>query len=157
MEWVKVDDNFFEKCNAYGANKNNQLLHNENGRPSVLIAKLRYDGNLYDFIIPMKSNINGTEESKNYFALPPNSRTRNGFHHGIYYIKLFPIDKAYVRPYLYDKNPYLLSIKKIIDTPKNSKTIIDACQKYLDAYKDGNKHPFTPDIDKIIEMIKREK
>ncbi len=37
-----VDNTFFIECNAYGANNNKQLLHNENGRPSVLVAKLHY-------------------------------------------------------------------------------------------------------------------
>jgi len=54
---VKVDNTFFIECNAYGANNNKQLLHNENGRPSVLVAKLHYYKGLHDFIIPMKSNI----------------------------------------------------------------------------------------------------
>lgn len=81
MQWVKVDNTFFIECNAYGANNNKQLLHNENGRPSVLVAKLHYYKGLHDFIIPMKSNINASEGSENYFALPPNSRTKDGFHH----------------------------------------------------------------------------
>ena len=155
MQWVKVDNAFFIKCNAYGANNNKQLLHNENGRPSVLVAKLHYHKGLHDFIIPMKSNINASEGSANYFALPPNSRTKDGFHHGIYYVKLFPIDRSYIHPYFYDKNPYLKSIKSIIDEPQNTKKIVDACQTYLNEYEKGNRHPYTPDIDKILEMLQQ--
>ena len=50
MQLVKVDNAFFIKCNAYGANNNKQLLHNENGRPSVLVVKLHYHKWLHDFI-----------------------------------------------------------------------------------------------------------
>lgn len=156
MQWVKVDDSFFEDCEKYGANQNNQLLHNEQGRPSVLIARLKYRGKLRDFIVPMKSNINASEDPDNYFSLPPSNRTKDGFHHGIYYIKLFPISRKYIHPYLYDRSQYLRSIKSLIDEPQNTKRIISACQAYLERYQDGNHHRYTPDIDRIIDMIDKE-
>ena len=154
MQWVKVDDAFFTKCNSCGANSNNQLLYNEKGRPTVLLVNLKYKDNHYDFVVPMKSNISDAEDKNNYFALPPNKRTKTGFHHGIYYVKLFPIIRKYIHPYHYNKDAYLVSIKTIIDRPDHTKEIVAACQKYLEEYGKGKRHPYTPDIDSILEMLK---
>lgn len=151
MNLVKVDTAFFSMCKKNGADPNNQLLHNEAGRPCVLIIKLKYKGHYRDFVVPMKSNIAPITDKKTYFALPPNSRTRSGNFHGIYYVKLFPISRKYIKPYLYDKNKYLCGIKTIIDD--NEKEIITACQNYLDDYENGNKNAYTPDVDAIIQLL----
>lgn len=155
MELVKVTAEFYEDCNKYGANENNQLLQNETGRPCVLILALKYKGKKRKFVVPMKSNIKSSEDKKNYFALPPNNRTKSGFHHGIFYIKLFPISDKYINPYYYDNNNFLVNVKKKIDD--NEKEIINACQNYLDRYAEGMQNKYTPDIDKIIEFIDGEK
>ena len=42
-------------------------------------------------------------------------------------------------------------IKKIID--KNEKTIIKACQDYLNDYESGKRSPLTPDIDSILTWL----
>lgn len=155
MELVKITQEFFEECKKHGANKNRQLLESEAGRPCVLILSLKYQGKRRKFVVPMKSNIRPTENKKNYFALPPNSRTKEGFYHGIFYIKLFPISNEYINPYYYNNNTFLMKIKRKIDI--NEKNIITACQEYLDGYAKGNRNMFTPDIDKIIEFLEREK
>lgn len=157
MNLVKVHWDFFKLCKNAGADPNNQLLHNESGRPCVLIVKLKYKGKKRDFVVPMKSNIVSNTDKKTFFALPPNSRTRPGNYHGIYYIKLFPIHKKYIQPYLIDGNIYMQSIKAIIDEVDNERKIIDACQKYLIEYEKGNKNHYTPDIDLIIEQIDKMK
>lgn len=151
MNLVKVERNFFTMCKDNGADFNNQLLHNEAGRPCVLIIKLKYKGENRDFVVPMKSNITPTTDKNTYFALPPNKRTRPGNFHGIYYVKLFPISKEYIKPYLYDGDAYLCGVKDIIDS--NEKTIIDACQNYLNEYEKGNINAYTPDIDSIIGLL----
>ena len=99
----------------------------------------------------MKSNIKASENKKNYFPLPPNNRTKLGYHHGVFYIKLFPISDRYINSYYYNNNSFLVGVKKIID--KNEKEIISACQSYLDNYEKGIKTIFTPDIDKIIDFL----
>jgi len=48
----------------------------------------------------------------------------------------------------------LLGVKKHIDD--NEKEIITACQNYLDNYEKGNRNLYTPDIDKIIELLDKE-
>ena len=154
MNLVKVKDTFFKKCKTQGADKNNQLLHNEAGRPCVLIVKLKYKGQKRSFIVPLKSNIASNTDRNTFFALPPNSRTKPGNFHGIYYVKLFPIAKKYVQPYLYKNNDYLTKIANII--VDNDNMIIKACQDYLDQYMNGNRNAYTPDIDAILEVLDRE-
>lgn len=151
MNLVKVKNSFFELCKKNDADKNNQLLYNEAGRPCVLIMKLKYKGQKRDFIVPLKSNITPNTDKNTFFALPPNPRTKPGNFHGIYYIKLFPISKKFVQPYLYKGNDFLTRIVEIINN--NDKIIIDACQNYLDEYAIGNCNFYTPDIDAIIDIL----
>ena len=151
MKLVKVKYNFFKMCKDAGADTNNQLLHNEAGRPCVLLMKLKYKGKKTDFVVPMKSNITPETDKNTYFPLPPNKRTRSGNFHGVYYVKLFPVTKKYTNPYLYDSDEYLCIVKEILD--ENEKEIIEACQEYLNSYEKGNKNLYTPDIDAIIDLL----
>ncbi|MGN1157481.1 MAG: hypothetical protein ACI4TK_14995 [Agathobacter sp.] len=151
MKLVKVTYDFFKMCKDAGADPNNQLLHNEAGRPCVLLLKLKYKGQNIDFVVPMKSNITPGTDKTTYFPLPPNKRTQPGNFHGIFYIKLFPINKKYIRSYLYKDDPYLCLVKTKID--ENEKIIINACQEYLDAYANGDVNAYTPDIDAIINLL----
>ena len=96
----------------------------------------------------------GIYDKNTFFALPPNSRTKPGNFHGIYYVKLFPIIKKYVQPYLYEGDTFLTKVVNIIDT--NDDTIIKACQDYLNEYIKGNRNAYTPDIDAIIELLDNE-
>lgn len=153
MKLVKVQKTFFERCKSLGADPNNQLLHNESGRPCVLIMKLNYKGEDRDFVVPIKSNILPRTDKTTFFALPPNRRTRTGNYHGIFYIKLFPISRIYIQPYLIEGNTYMQNIQKIIDKPENEKKIIDSCQNYLMEYEMGNKNNYTPDLDLIINKV----
>lgn len=43
---VKVKSSFYQLCKQYGVD--NELLFNENGRPCVLLVKLRYKNRLQD-------------------------------------------------------------------------------------------------------------
>ena len=111
------------------------------------------DCNLKNFVVPLKSNITANTDKTTYFALPPNLKTKSGNFHGVYYIKLFPIEKKYIQPYLYKGNVFLEGIKNIIDG--NDKIIISACQDYLNEYEQGNRNKYTPDIDAIIELLNK--
>ena len=152
MKLVKVRGDFFYNCKSLGSDPDNQLLYNEAGRPCVLLIRLKYKGENRDFVVPMKSNIAANTDKKTFFALPPNKRTRPGNYHGIYYVKLFPIDRKYVQPYLIEGNTYMQNIQTIIDKPDNEREIVNACQNYLREYEMGNKNYYTPNIDLIIEL-----
>lgn len=149
MKLVKVKQEFFDMCEDNGVDS--QLMKTKSGRPGVLILKLKYKGKDRDFIVPLRSNIPGKVKESEYKSLPPNSDTKPGNHHGIHYIKIFPIKKEYIDKYHIDKSSYLMTVKSIID--KSTKEIVNACQDYLIEYEKGNKHPFSPDIDAILRVL----
>ena len=152
MKLVKVTQEFFDLCQKNGVDE--QLMKTKDGRPGVLILKLTYKGVVRDFIVPLRSNIPSKAEEWEFKKLPPNKDTKSGYHHGIHYIKLFPIKKRYIAKYNIDKSTYLLTVKSIID--KNTKEIVDACQNYLVEYEKGNRHKFSPNIEAILEILDNE-
>lgn len=149
MKLVKVKKQFFDLCRQN--NVDEELLENKDGRPCVLIVKLKYKNQIRPFIVPLRSNLSPTTPNWQYLGLPPNSATKPNHKHAIHYIKLFPIKKEFIDSYERDKEPYYTMLLKIID--KNEKKIIDACQNYLEKYEMGEKHCMTPDIDGIINKI----
>ena len=149
IKLVKVKQSFYDLCNEN--NVADELLFNECGRPCVLIVKLKYKGQLRDFVVPLRSNISKSTPRSQYFSLPPNPRTMQGHKHGIHYIKLFPIARSYIDTYLVDENPYYNTILNIIK--KREQLIVSACQKYFDQCAQGNKHFMTPNIDGIIALL----
>lgn len=153
MKLVKVKQEFFDICEQNGVAE--QLMKTKDGRPGVLILKLTYKGKQRDFIVPLRSNIPSKAEQWEYKKLPPNKDTKPGFHHGIHYIKIHPINKKYIDKYNIDKSSYLLTVKSIID--KNTKEIVEACQQYLNDYEAGKRHKFSVNIDGIIEILEKDK
>lgn len=155
MRLVKVRKEFFELCRSSGADPHNQLLQNKDGRPCVLIVRLRYKGKNQSFVVPLKSNITPNTDRKTFFALPPNNKTHEGNFRGIYYIKLFPIKKRYILPYFIDGDQHMTLVQNIIDDYNNESEIIQACQDYLNDYEQGKRHPYTPEIDLILEQLEK--
>lgn len=148
MKLVKISNKFFNDCKKNNIHK--ELMFNEDGRPSILIVRLKYKGNFHKFVVPLRSNISPTTPKNQYMSLPPNSKTKPHHSHGIHYIKIFPITDKYVQSYLIS-DPFDLMVKNIIDN--NESEIIQACQDYLFECENGNKHFMTPDIDGIIKML----
>lgn len=149
MNLVKVNNQFFLDCISHGTDK--ELLFNKNGRPCILIMKLKYKGANQKFAVPLRSNISADVPKEQYFALPPNSATKPGNRHGVHYIKIFPIDNKYLQKYRIENNTYLLQVKSILD--RNEKQIISACQEYLTKYEQGLGHCMTPDLDGILSWL----
>lgn len=148
MKLVKISNDFFEECKKHKLLQ--ELLYNEDGRPSVLIIKLKYKNRYHKFVVPLHSNISPTTPKKQYMSLPPNKKTKKHHFHGIHYIKLFPINDKYVQTYLIS-DEFDILIKEIID--KNEYNIVNSCQQYLKECEIGKKHFMTPDIDGIINML----
>lgn len=148
MKLVKVSNEFFTLCKNNNVNK--ELMFNEDGRPSVLVMKLKYRDTYRKFIVPLRSNISSSTPKDQYFSLPPNPKTKSHHSHGIHYIKLFPIVDEYVQTYVISEK-FDLMVKKIIDD--NERVIIEACQNYLEKCENGQKHFMTPDIDGIIQVL----
>ena len=139
---------------------NNALLLKYNGdseilqkstRPYVLVIRLKYKGLNYDFAVPIRSNIPASAPKNQYFALPPRPQTRPKNRHGLHYIKMFPVTKQYLVRYRTEGNNFAMLIQTIID--KNSKQIVDECQRYLYLYSQGIKPDYSTDIDYLIEQL----
>lgn len=125
----------------------------KSSRPYVLVIRLKYKGANYDFAVPIRSNIPAAAPRNQYFALPPRPQTRPRNHHGLHYIKMFPVSKPYLVRYRIEGNNFATLIHNIIN--KNSKIIVTACQEYLDAYSQGCKPPYATNIDYLIEQLEK--
>ena len=141
---------------------NNSLLLKSSGdpevlqkstRPYVLVIRLKYRDTNYDFAVPIRSNIPASAPKDQYFALPPRPQTKPKNRHGLHYIKMFPVTKQYLVRYRTEGNSFATLIQNIID--KNSKQIVDACQRYLDLYSQGTRPTYSTDIDYLIEQLNK--
>ena len=141
---------------------NNELLLKYSGdsevlqkstRPYVLVIRLKYKNTNYDFAVPIRSNIPAAAPKDQYFALPPRPQTKPRNRHGLHYIKMFPVTKQYLVRYRTEGNSFAMLIQNIID--KNSKQIIDECQRYLDLYSQGIKPVFSTDLDYLIAQLNK--
>ena len=121
-------------------------------RPCVLVIRLRYKENRYDFAVPLRSNIAPSTPKTQYFALPPRSTTKDGYRHGIHYAKMFPVNKDSLIRFRTEGNESAERIKRIIDA--NEKEIIKECQDYLDEYAKGNIPKYATDIDWMLTLLK---
>lgn len=122
-------------------------------RPCVLIIQLKYKSKRYDFAVPLRSNISPSTPKPQYFSLPPRHTTKDGYRHGIHYIKMFPIDKKTAQKFHVD-SPFYSTIKSIIEA--NQKEIISSCQNYLVNYANGHRPKFSTDIDLLIKVLENE-
>lgn len=116
-----------------------------------MIVDLVYKGQKHAFVVSLRSNIAKNVTKCQYFPLPPNACTQPGKRHGVHYIKLFPMDRKYVRPYKISQSAYLVMVKNILD--KNESKIVNACQDYLNEYEKGQGSSMTPDIDEILAWL----
>lgn len=149
MRLVKVKPEYYELLKLKQANQ--EIMENEYGRPCVLLIDMVYRGKKRKFVVPLRSNISPTAPKEQYLALPPNPHTKPHHHHGVHYVKLFPIIETYIDRYHIKNNSYLLMIKKILD--RKEAEIISACTAYLKACENGNRHSMTPLIDHIIDIL----
>lgn len=127
-----------------------EVLHKD-GRPYVLILKLKYRGKWQDFAIPLRSNIPGSVQKGEYFALPPRPQTRKGNRHGLHYTKMFPVSKRYLQKYHIEGNEFAILLKQIIE--KNAKKIIAQCQAYLAGYEQGRQPLYATSLDLLLAKL----
>lgn len=145
MKLVTINTALFDKY------KNDTEILTKSKRPYVLVIRLKYKGEKYDFAVPIRSNIPAAAPKKQYFPLPPRPSTHPKNRHGLHYIKMFPVTKQYLVRYRTKGNQFATLIKTIID--KNRKTIINDCQTYLDEYSKGHHPPFSTDIDYLLSQL----
>lgn len=147
MKLVTINNALFLKYTG-----DSEILQ-KSSRPYVLVIRLKYKDANYDFAIPIRSNIPAAAPKNQYFALPPRPQTRPRNHHGLHYIKMFPVAKPYLVRYRIEENNFATLIHNIIN--KNSKVIVTACQEYLDAYSQGHKPPYATNIDYLIKQLEK--
>lgn len=146
MRLVTIDKSLLEKYR-----EDPQVLYKDK-RPYVLVIRLQYHGQKQDFAVPIRSNIPAAAPKNQYFALPPRPTTKPRNRHGIHYIKMFPVNKKYLRRYRTEGNDFAILIQDIID--RNAKQIITACQEYLTAYEAGERPRFSTDIDLLLTKLR---
>ena len=122
-------------------------------RPYVLVIRLKYRDTNYDFAVPIRSNIPASAPKDQYFSLPPRPQTRPKNRHGLHYIKMFPLTKQYLVRYRTEGNSFATLIQNIIN--KNSKQLVDECQRYLNLYSQGTRPNYSTDIDYLIEQLNK--
>lgn len=145
MKLVTIHCSLLEKYR-----KDPEVLFKSN-RPYVLVIRLKYKGQSHDFAVPVHSNIPASAPKHQYFSLPPRPTTRPHNHHGLHYIKMFPVTKSYLVRYRTEGNSFALLIQHIIN--KNSRQIVSECQKYLDDYSAGNHPAYSTDIDLLLSLL----
>lgn len=151
MEIVKVKQSYYDWLRANRLDS--EILINKEGRPCVLVVRLKYRGENQDFVVPIRSNISPTAPYSQYLSLPPNSQTRPRHHHGVHYIKLFPVDASkHIDKFHYTPDDHFAKAAGVIAC--HEREIVDCCQKYLLECENGKKNIYTPDIDGIIRMLR---
>lgn len=145
MKIVSVSQDFYDLV------KGDRELMPKCERPCILVVKLRFRDASRDFAVPFRSNIAPNVPRDQYFALPPRPTTRPGHRHGIHYIKMFPIVKAYQRRFRTDGSPYYEMLQRIVD--ENTQRIVSDCQMYLDRYELYGRPRFAVDLDRIIALL----
>lgn len=146
MRIVSVSDEFLE---GYGAGDREFMF--KHGRPCLLVIRLRFRGRRRDFAVPFRSNIAPNVPKDQYFGLPPRPKTRPGCRHGIHYIKMFPIERRFLRRFRTKGNPYYETLQRILD--EHESQIVRACQDYLDRYERDGRPRFAVDLDRIVAML----
>ena len=120
-------------------------------RPTVLVMRLKYRGKNRDFAVPLRSNIEPAAPKNEYFALPNRKSTREKHHHGLHYIKMFPVAKQFYERYRIEGDLASKLYLAIID--KNERRIIQDCQSYLTRYEAGIRSAYSTDIDKLLALL----
>ncbi|MDO5449087.1 MAG: hypothetical protein Q4F70_05715 [Clostridia bacterium] len=144
MKIASINEKLLE---AYS--KDNEML-TKSGRPCGIVVELEYKGEKYNFAIPFRSNISKTTPKNQYFPLPNRESTKPYNHHGLHYIKMFPVTSKYLEGYSIGKGRSN-TIKRIID--EHEKEIVTACQEYLYNYENGIRPKYSTDLDMLIGIL----
>lgn len=145
MKIVKIKPELLQKFSI-----DPQMLRKEN-HPCVLILRLNYKDSVYNFAVPVRSNIPAASPKNEYFPLPTRYTTKDRNRHGLHYIKMFPVDKPYYDKYRTENNIAASLMKASIED--NHGRIVKECQNYLDRYSAGNRPIFATDLDLLLCLL----
>ncbi|MCD7884456.1 MAG: hypothetical protein LUI87_12240 [Lachnospiraceae bacterium] len=147
MKLVKIDTVLLEKY------KDDSEILVKDSRPCVLVVRLKYKDRIQDFAVPLRSNIPASADKSQFYPLPPRSSTKPGNRHGLHYIKMFPVSSKYLIRYRTEGNAYATLICGILD--KHERQIVRERQRYLKAYENGERLPYSTDIDYLLTQLDR--
>ena len=145
MKIVSISQDFFDLVDG------DRELMLKRDRPCSVVVRLRFRGKRRDFAVALRSDIAPNVPKDQYFALPPRPATRSGCRHGIHYVKMFPITRAYQCRFRTEGSAYYETLQRIIDS--NTKRIVSECQAYLDLYEREGRPRFAVDIDRIMGLL----
>ena len=146
MRIVSVSDDFLERF----ASGDREFMQ-KRGRPCLLVVRLKFRGKRRDFAVPFRSNIAPNVPKEQYFALPPRPTTRPRHRHGIHYIKMFPVERRFLRRFRTEGNPYYETIENIVD--EHEREIVIACQRYLTLYERDGRPRYAVDLDRMVALL----
>ena len=146
MKIARINKTLLE---AYSQDK--EML-TKSGRPCGIVLKLKYKGEMYNFAVPFRYNISKNTPKNQYFPLPNREATKQYNHHGLHYIKMFPVTNNYIEGYSIGKGRSK-TIKRIID--EHEKEIVTACQEYLINYENGIRPKYSTALDMLIKILNK--
>ena len=123
----------------------------KSGWPCALLLHLRFRGKRYDFAAPFRPNIPPNTPTNQFFLLLPRPATKPKHHHGIHYLKMFPINRQNRRRFRTKSNHYCEVLQQYVDD--HAPAIVARAQRYLDSYELFGPEPFAVDSDKLIEIM----
>ncbi|MFT8882671.1 MAG: hypothetical protein ABF975_01495 [Liquorilactobacillus hordei] len=130
-----------------------------NERANLVIVKLRFNNNMYNFAIPWRSNItaNATPTST-YFQLPPTSKTKDHHVAGLDFRKMCILPNKKKNKNKYYTN-YIINETKDTNTvmyiEKNKKTIIARAQNYLNNYDNISSKTYSVDLVNCFDELNK--
>lgn len=149
---VTISEEFFELFNDDSDSEMLLIKNDMHRRPCLIIVKIEFKGKVYDFALPFRSNIHPAAPKSTYYPLPPRPATKPKHHHGIHYIKAFPIDSKYYENYVIGgdfREEYILALVE-----KDINVIIEEFKDYIKKYESGNKPRYCVNIENAIEKQK---
>ncbi len=150
MKLVSINSKYWSACKELDF----EVL-SKSKRPYVLILKLKYNGKNQNFAIPLRSNINKSEQKSMYFSLPPNKTTKKGNKHGLHFRKMIPINKKLYEKYnIYENNSFDILIQNKIE--KDFSKIVSQAQVYLDFYAENQPVMYATNLDELLKLLETE-
>lgn len=140
--------------------RDSELLinHNSNERACLLIVKLKFKNENYDFAIPWRSNVPNNKKIKNLvFSLPNTSKTKPGYKACLDFRKMTPLPRRFKSNDLYKKYKLYISndVKTACFIQHNFSKIVKQAQNVLDYREKGQLHAsYLVDIDSAIKKLK---
>lgn len=128
-------------------------------RANLVIIRLRFKNNMYNFAVPWRSNIAPNAVPVNtYFQLPPTRKTKEHHVAGLDFRKMCILPNKKKNKNQYYTN-YIINESKdavtIMYIKKNKKVIIDKAQNYLNNYTSISSKTYHVNLDNCLKQLNK--